>query len=63
MLHAERDLSSTSIPLISPDVLIGGQQISFICRIPSPAYILHTLGYRCVLSDRQVHQHNPLTRG
>ncbi|XP_060763285.1 Fanconi anemia group G protein [Neoarius graeffei] len=52
MLHAESDPSSTSMPLISPDVLLGSKQIDFICQIPSPLHILHTLGCRCVLSDR-----------
>ncbi|XP_053466681.1 Fanconi anemia group G protein isoform X1 [Ictalurus furcatus] len=52
MLRAESDPSSTSVPLISPDILLGSKQIDFICQIPSPLHILHTLGHRCVLSDR-----------
>ncbi|XP_026787199.3 Fanconi anemia group G protein [Pangasianodon hypophthalmus] len=52
MLHAESDPSSTSVPLISPDILLGSKQIGFICQIPSPLHILHTLGHRCVLNDR-----------
>ncbi|KAK3538816.1 hypothetical protein QTP86_015943 [Hemibagrus guttatus] len=51
MLHAESDPSSTSMPLISSDMLLGSKQISFICQIPSPLHILHTLGHRCVLND------------
>ncbi|XP_058230863.1 Fanconi anemia group G protein isoform X1 [Hemibagrus wyckioides] len=49
MLHAESDPST--VPLISSDMLLGSKQISFICQIPSPLHILHTLGHRCVLSD------------
>ncbi|XP_027018645.2 Fanconi anemia group G protein [Tachysurus fulvidraco] len=52
MLHAESNPSSTSMPLISPDILLGSKQIGFICQIPSPLHILHTLGHRCVLNDR-----------
>ncbi|GAA6069031.1 Fanconi anemia group G protein, partial [Tachysurus ichikawai] len=52
MLHAESNPSSTSMLLISPDILLGSKQIGFICQIPSPLHILHTLGHRCVLNDR-----------
>ncbi|KAI5088400.1 Fanconi anemia group G protein [Silurus meridionalis] len=52
MLHAESNPSNSSMPLISPDMLLGSEQIEFICQIPSTLYILHTLGHRCVLSDR-----------
>ncbi|XP_062874311.1 Fanconi anemia group G protein [Trichomycterus rosablanca] len=52
LLHAERDSSGTSALLVSPDMLLGSEQMTFICQIPSPLHILHTLGQRCVLNDR-----------
>ncbi|XP_036454505.1 Fanconi anemia group G protein [Colossoma macropomum] len=52
LLHTERDSSSTPAALISPDMLLGSEQMAFISQVPSPVLILHTLAHRCVLSDR-----------
>ncbi|KAI5613070.1 Fanconi anemia group G protein [Silurus asotus] len=53
MLHAESNPSNSSMPLISPDMLLGSEQIEFICQIPSTLHILHTLGNRCVLKGAE----------
>lgn len=35
-------------------MLLGGEQMSFISRVPSSSFILHTLANTCVLNGRQV---------
>ncbi|XP_056314227.1 Fanconi anemia group G protein [Danio aesculapii] len=47
-LQSEKGLSSFS--LVSPAMLLGGEQMSFISRVPSPSLILHTLANTCVLN-------------
>ncbi|XP_049326498.1 Fanconi anemia group G protein [Astyanax mexicanus] len=52
LLNNEKDPSNTPAPLISPEMLLGKEQMAFISQKPSPVSILHTLAHRCVLNDR-----------
>jgi len=53
-VQLQADKSSSSASLVSPDTLLGGEQMTFICRVPSSSLILHTLAHTCVLNGRQV---------
>ncbi|XP_076854740.1 Fanconi anemia group G protein [Brachyhypopomus gauderio] len=52
LLHPENDSLSEPMLLISPDMLLGSEQMAFISQIPSPDHILHMLAHTCVLNDR-----------
>lgn len=49
-VQLQSDKSSSSFSLVSPAMLLGGEQMSFISRVPSPSLILHTLANTCVLN-------------
>ncbi|KAG1937327.1 Fanconi anemia group G protein [Pimephales promelas] len=49
-VQLQADKSSSSASLVSPDTLLGGEQMTFICRVPSSSLILHTLAHTCVLN-------------
>lgn len=53
-VQLQSDKSSSSASLVSPAVLFGGAQMTFISRVPSPSLILHTLAHTCVFNGRQV---------
>ncbi|KAI4889367.1 hypothetical protein NFI96_034057 [Prochilodus magdalenae] len=60
LLRTEGHSSSLPVSLISPDMLLGSEQMTYIIQVPTPIQILHSLAHKCVLNDRQVygHQHN-----
>ncbi|XP_016333169.1 Fanconi anemia group G protein homolog [Sinocyclocheilus anshuiensis] len=47
-LHSDK--SSSSASLVSLATLLGGEQMTFISRVPSPSLILHTLAHTCVFN-------------
>ncbi|XP_059403857.1 Fanconi anemia group G protein [Carassius carassius] len=49
-VQLQSDKSSSSATLVSPAVLFGGAQMTFISRVPSPSLILHTLAHTCVFN-------------
>ncbi|XP_026106237.1 Fanconi anemia group G protein [Carassius auratus] len=49
-VQLQSDKSSSSASLVSPAMLFGGAQMSFISRVPSPSLILHTLAHTCVFN-------------
>lgn len=49
-VQLQSDKSLSSFSLVSPAMLLGGEQMSFISRVPSPSLILHTLANTCVLN-------------
>uniref|UniRef100_A0A672T0C0 Fanconi anemia group G protein homolog n=1 Tax=Sinocyclocheilus grahami TaxID=75366 RepID=A0A672T0C0_SINGR len=44
------DKSSSSASVVSLATLLGGEQMTFISRVPSPSLILHTLAHTCVFN-------------
>ncbi|XP_073716332.1 Fanconi anemia group G protein [Misgurnus anguillicaudatus] len=40
----------SSASLVSPDLLLGAEQMTFINRVPSPSLILYTLAHACALN-------------
>ncbi len=53
-VQLQSDKSPSSASLVSPATLLGGEQMTFISRIPSPSLILHNLAHTCVFNGRQV---------
>ncbi|XP_016368391.1 Fanconi anemia group G protein homolog [Sinocyclocheilus rhinocerous] len=49
-VQLQSDKSSSSASLVSPAMLFGGVQMTFISRVPSPSLILHTLAHTCVVN-------------
>uniref|UniRef100_A0A672T3L2 FA complementation group G n=1 Tax=Sinocyclocheilus grahami TaxID=75366 RepID=A0A672T3L2_SINGR len=49
-VQLQSDKSSSSASLVSPAMLFGGVQMTFISRVPSPSLILHTLAHTCVFN-------------
>lgn len=49
-VQLQSDKSSSSASLVSPAMLFGGAQMTFISRVPSPSLILHTLAHTCVFN-------------
>uniref|UniRef100_A0A8C1F804 FA complementation group G n=1 Tax=Cyprinus carpio carpio TaxID=630221 RepID=A0A8C1F804_CYPCA len=48
-VQLQSDKSSSIASLVSPAVLFGGAQMTFISRVPSPSRILHTLAHTCLI--------------
>ncbi|XP_058633404.1 Fanconi anemia group G protein isoform X3 [Onychostoma macrolepis] len=49
-VQLQSDKISSSASLVSPATLLGGEQMTFISRVPSPSLILHTLAHTCVVN-------------
>ncbi|KAK9974506.1 hypothetical protein ABG768_022596 [Culter alburnus] len=49
-VQLQSDKSSPSASLVSPAMLLGGEQMTFISRVPSSSIILHTLAHTCVFN-------------
>ncbi|XP_073697431.1 Fanconi anemia group G protein [Garra rufa] len=49
-VQLQSDKSSSSASLVCPATLLGGEQMTFISRIPSPCLILHSLAHTCVFN-------------
>ncbi|XP_056601041.1 Fanconi anemia group G protein isoform X2 [Triplophysa dalaica] len=49
-VQQQSDKCPSSASLVSPDLLLGGEQMTFINRVPSPSLILYTLAHACVLN-------------
>uniref|UniRef100_A0A8C1XBG0 FA complementation group G n=1 Tax=Cyprinus carpio TaxID=7962 RepID=A0A8C1XBG0_CYPCA len=49
-VQLQSDKSSSSASLVSLAVLLGGAQMTFISRVPSPSLSLHTLAHTCVFN-------------
>ncbi|XP_067294492.1 Fanconi anemia group G protein [Pseudorasbora parva] len=49
-VQLQSDKGSSSVSLVSPDTLLGGEQITFISRVPFSSLILYTLAHTCVLN-------------
>ncbi|XP_043094356.1 Fanconi anemia group G protein isoform X2 [Puntigrus tetrazona] len=47
-VQLQSDKNSSCASLVSPATLLGGEQMTFISRVPSPSLILHTLAHTCV---------------
>lgn len=53
-VQLQSDKSSSSALLVSPAILLGVEQMTFISSVPSPTLILHSLAHTCVFNGRQV---------
>lgn len=51
-VQLQSDKSSSSASLVSLATLLGGEQMTFISRVPSPSLSLHTLAHTCVFNGR-----------
>ncbi|KAA0717311.1 hypothetical protein E1301_Tti012235 [Triplophysa tibetana] len=49
-VQQQSDKYPTSASLVSPDLLLGGEQMTLINRVPSSSLILYTLAHTCVLN-------------
>ncbi|XP_057209676.1 Fanconi anemia group G protein isoform X2 [Triplophysa rosa] len=49
-VQRQSDKCPSTASLVSPDLLLGGEQMTFINRVPSPSLILYTLAHACVLN-------------
>ncbi|XP_051543177.1 Fanconi anemia group G protein isoform X2 [Myxocyprinus asiaticus] len=50
-IQLQSDKSSSSASLVSPAMLLAGDQMTCISRVPSPSLILHSLARTCMLNS------------